>query len=375
MRNIILTSSLIALLVACRSDQTVDSTKTNASIENSIALTDAQYKNAGIETGTMSSKQISSTVKLNGKIDVPPQSMVSISVPMGGYLKSTKLMDGMYIQKGEVLAVMEDAQYVQLQQDYLMAKAQFNVHESEYNRQKELNQSKATSDKVFEQAKASYQTQRVLIKSLEEKLKLIGINPQRLTTDNLSNSIHIYAPISGYVAAVNVNIGKYVNPSDVLFELVNPSDIFLSLTVFEKDINKLEIGQKLFASTTTDPQKKYECEVFLISKNLENNNATQVQCRIKQSDKSLLPGMFMSAEIELTSNLTTALPEDAIVRFENKQFVFISTGKNQFEMTEVNIGNTENGYTEILSTSLSEKTIVTKGAYNLLMAIKNKSEE
>lgn len=375
MRNIILTSSLIALLVACGSDQTVDSTETNASIENSITLTDAQSNYAGIETGTMSSKQISSTVKLNGKIDVPPQSMVSISVPMGGYLKSTKLMDGMYIQKGEVLAVMEDAQYVQLQQDYLMAKAQFSVHESEYNRQKELNQSKATSDKVFEQAKASYQTQRVVIKSLEEKLKLIGINPQRLTTDNLSNSIHIYAPISGYVAAVNVNIGKYVNPSDVLFELVNPTDIFLSLTVFEKDINKLEIGQKLFASTTTDPQKKYECEVFLISKNLENNNATQVQCRIKQSDKSLLPGMFMSAEIELTSKLTTALPEDAIVRFENKQFVFISTGKNQFEMTEVNIGNTENGYTEILSTSLSEKTIVTNGAYNLLMAIKNKSEE
>lgn len=375
MRNIILTSSLIALLVACGSDQTVDSTETNASFENSITLTDAQSNYAGIETGTLSSKQISSTVKLNGKIDVPPQSMVSISVPMGGYLKSTKLMDGMYVQKGEVLAVMEDVQYVQLQQDYLMAKAQFIVHESEFNRQKELNQSKATSDKVFEQAKASYQTQRVVIKSLEEKLKLIGINPQRLTTDNLSNSIHIYAPISGYVAAVNVNIGKYVNPSDVLFELVNPTDIFLSLTVFEKDINKLEIGQKLFASTTTDPQKKYECEVFLISKNLENNNATQVQCRIKQSDKSLLPGMFMSAEIELTSKLTTALPEDAIVRFENKQFVFISTGKNQFEMTEINIGNTENGYTEILSTSLSEKTIVTNGAYNLLMAIKNKSEE
>lgn len=375
MKNIILTSSLIALLSACGSEQTVESTKSSTTIENSITLTEDQYKNAGIETGTLSSKQISSTVKLNGKIDVPPQSMVSISVPMGGYLKSTKLMDGMYVQKGEVLAVMEDAQYVQLQQDYLMAKAQFIVHESEFNRQKELNQSKATSDKVFEQAKATYQTQRVVIKSLEEKLKLIGLNPQKLTTDNLSNSINIYAPISGYVAAVNVNIGKYVNPSDVLFELVNPNDILLSLTVFEKDINKLAIGQKLYASTTNNPQKKYECEIFLISQNLENNSGTQVQCRFKQADKSLLPGMFMSADIELQSNNTTALPEDAIVRFENKQFVFITNGNKQFEMTEVKIGNTENGFTEILSTSLSDKTIVTKGAYNLLMAIKNKSEE
>ena len=71
----------------------------------------------------------------------------------------------MHISKGEVIAVMEDPQYIQLQQDYLTAKAQFAYNESEYLRQKELNESKAASDKVFEQAKATYQTQNILIKS------------------------------------------------------------------------------------------------------------------------------------------------------------------------------------------------------------------
>jgi len=376
MKNIISIVSISVLLFACGNETKTEQKKTEQTQGNIVMLTNEQYKNAGVETGKLSTKNISSILKVNGKIDVPPQSMVSISVPLGGYLKATKLLAGMHINKGEVLAVMEDAQYIQLQQDYLSAKAQFALTESEYNRQKELNQSKATSDKVFEQSKANYQTQLVLIKSLEEKLKLIGLHPNKLTADNISNSIHIYSPITGFVSAVNVNIGKYVNPSDVLFELVNPSDIHLALSVFEKDINKLSIGQKLFAYTNTNPDKRFLCEIILISKNLSNQNSAEVHCHFEQYDKSLLPGMFMNAEIELSGDEVSALPSEAIVRFENNQYVFIAKDNNQFEMLQVQTGNTENNFTEIIGAdSLANQTFVTKGAYNLLMTMKNKNEE
>lgn len=376
MKNIISIISFSVLLFSCGNETKMEQANAEQAQSTIVTLTQEQYKNAGIETGKLSNKNISSLLKVNGKIDVPPQSMVSVSVPLGGYLKSTKLLAGMHINKGEVLAVMEDAQYIQLQQDYLTAKAQFVLTESEYNRQSALNQSKATSDKLFEQAKANYQTQNVLIKSLEQKLLLIGLNPDRITANNISKSINIYSPITGFVSAVNVNIGKYVNSSDVLFELVNPSDIHLSLSVFEKDINKLSIGQKLFAYTNTNPDKKYVCEIILISKNLTTQGSAEVHCHFEQYDKSLLPGMFMNAEIELSSNNANALPDEAIVRFENKQYAFINKGNNQFEMQQVQTGNTENGFTEIIiPDNLTNQTFVTKGAYNLLMTMKNKSEE
>lgn len=376
MKKIFLIISISLLLFSCGNKGKQEEQTTDPAAENVVTLTQEQYKSIGIETGKLSNKNISSLLKVNGKIDVPPQSLVSISVPLGGYLKSTKLLAGMHVNKGEVLAIMEDAQYIQLQQDYLTAKAQFTLQENEYLRQKELNQSKATSDKVFEQAKANYKTQLILIKSLEEKLKLIGLNPEKLTADNISNSINIYSPITGFVSRVNVNIGKYVNPSDVLFELVNPSDIHLTLSVFEKDINQLSIGQKLFAYTNTNPQKKYACEIILISRNLSNQSAAEVHCHFEQYDKILLPGMFMNAEIELSGNNASALPEEAIVRFENKQYVFIVKGKNQFEMQQVQIGNTENGFTEIIvADNLTNQTFVTKGTYSLLMALKNSNDE
>lgn len=375
MKNILSVISLSFVLWSCGSEQKKEESQTEQTQQNIVTLTNEQIKNSGIETGTLSSKSISSTIKLNGKVDLPPQSMVSISVPLGGYLKSTKLLNGMLVQKGELLGVMEDAQYVQLQQDYLTAKAQFALQESEYSRQKKLNESKASSDKVFEQAKANYQTQLILLKSLEEKLKLIGLNPQKITADNISNNISIYSPITGFVSAVNTNIGKYVNPGDVLFDLVNPADIHLTLTAFEKDVNKLSIGQKLYAYTNTDPQKKYECEILLLSKNLENNNALQVHCLFKQYDTKLLPGMFMTADIELMSNNTNALPEEAVVRYENKQHIFIAKGENSFEMLQVETGRSENGFTEIIGENLSQQKFVIKGAYNLLMAMKNRSNE
>lgn len=377
MKTLIIPITISLLLFSCGNEQNSEQLSTEETlIESVVQLTNDQAQNANIETGKLSTENISSILKLNGKIDVPPQNMVSISIPLGGYLKSTKLLPGMHVNKGDVLGVIEDVAYIQLQQDYLTAKAQFVLNESEYNRQKSLNQSKATSDKVFEQTKANYQTQQILIKSLEEKLKLIGINPKKLTTENISKSINIYSPITGFVSAVNVNIGKYVTPSDILFELVNPADIHLALTVFEKDINKLSIGQKLFARTNSNPETKYPCEIILISKNLTNDNSTQVHCHFDQYDKNLLPGMFMSAEVELKANNTKAIPEDAIVRFENKHYAFISIGKNKFEMIEVKIGNTENGFTEIIdSENLINQDFVTKGAYNLLMALKNKSEE
>jgi cobalt-zinc-cadmium efflux system membrane fusion protein len=375
MKYLIMIFSLFWIFTSCKNQKAGEQTETSVA-ENVITLSDTQMTNAHIETGKIEQKQLSSILKVNGRIDVPPQNMVSVSVPLGGYLKSTKLLPGMHVNKNGVIAVIEDNQYIQLQQDYLTAKAQFGFHEAEYNRQRALNASKASSDKVYEQAKSTYQTQKILIKSLEEKLRLIRINPASLNENNISKSINIYSPIDGFVSKVNVNIGKYVTPSDVLFELVNPTDIHLNLKIFEKDLDKIFIGQKVVSYTNNNPDKKYTGNIILISKDVAPDGTTEVHCHFDNYDKNLSPGMYMNAEIELNNNLQNVLPDEAIVSFEGKKYLFENTSKNRFEMIEIETGITENGFTEILSkVDLNGKGIVTKGAYALLMSLKNKEEE
>ncbi len=366
--------SLLFVLFSCGNKKSEEETTDATTIENTTTLTDAQIKNAGIQTGKIEQKEISATLKLNGKIDVPPQNLVSISVPMGGYLKSTKLLEGMHVIKGQVLCVVEDQQYIQLQEDYLLAKAKISYAKAEFERQKELNQSKASSDKVYQQAQAEYNSLTVMVQSYGEKLKFAGINPNNVSAKNISKSISVYSPISGYISKVNVNTGKYVNPSDVLFEIVDPSDIHLALTVFEKDIDKLAIGQSLLAYTNTNPEKKYPCKIILIGKDFSENRSTEMHCHFNNYDKALLPGMYMNAEIEVKSQQSNVLPSDAIVSFEDKNYVFVAKANKQFEMKEVTVGNTENEFTEILSDDLNDASIVIKGAYALLMKMKNVEE-
>ena len=220
MKNYIILIAFALIIASCGSKETKEVASETSTNENIVEMTRDQIKSAGIVSGKAERKDISSLLKVNGVIDVPPQNMVSISVPLGGYLKSTKLLPGMHVNKGEVIAVMEDQQYIQIQQEYLTAKVNSVFTESEYNRQKELNQSKATSDKMFQKTEAEYKSQQILIKSLYEKLKLIGINPEGLNENSLSRSVNIYAPIDGFVSKVNVNIGKYVSPTDVLFDIV-----------------------------------------------------------------------------------------------------------------------------------------------------------
>ena len=348
--------------------------KTN--INQFIHLTNEQLKNSGIVLGKADQRNISSVLKVNGKIEVPPQNLISISVPMGGYLKETKLIPGMLIKKGEVIATLEDQLYIQLQQEFLTTKNKLFFLEKEFERQKELNQSKSSSDKVFQEAENNFKEQKIILKSLNEKLRLIGINPEKLDENNLSRTINLYAPINGFVSLVNVNIGKYLNPSDVLFELINPDDIHLVLTVFEKDIQHLSIGQKLLAFTNNDLTKKYPCQILLISQNLNSDRSVDVHCHFDSFDKRLIPGMYMNAEIEYNTNDALVLPDDAIVNFESKNYVFISTSSSDFEMKEVTIGESEAGFTQLLNADfIKNKNVVVKNAYNLLMTLKNRAEE
>ncbi len=369
--------SIAFSLFSCGSKTTTEESSEEVATETTTAkLSPAKIQNIGIQTGKIQMESFSTILKVSGKVDVPPQNLISVSVPLGGYLKSSHLIPGMFVKKGETIAIIEDQQYIQLQQDYLTSASKISFLENEFQRQKELNQSKASSDKIFQQSEMELKTQKILVKSLAEKLKLAGINPEKLSENSISKSISLLSPINGYVSKVNVNIGKYIAPTDVMFELVNTSDIHLALKIFEKDLGNLAIGQKVVAYTNTNPQKKYDCEILLMGKSLNEESSTDVHCHFETYDKNLIPGTFMNAEIAITNAQAYLLPEDAIVRFENKHYIFVKKTKTDFEMMEVGIGNTEKGLTEIENGgNLMSYEIVLKGAYSLLMSLKNKSEE
>ena len=372
---------IIALFSTSCKNKTVESAPSVSEekiAENVVKFTDVQLQNGKIQVGKAEMRTLKGILKVNGVIDVPPQNLVSVSFPMGGYLKNTNLLPGMPIKKGQVIATLEDAAYIQLQQDYLTVSAKLDYLQLDLTRQQELNAQKINADKTLQQVQSEVRLQQITQKALAEKLRLIGINPNNLTENNMTRTVSIYSPISGYVSKVNVNIGKYLAPTDVMFQLVNTDDIHANLTVFEKDIPKLKIGQKLTVTVPSLPNKNYAAEIILIGRDLNESRAVEVHCHFENEDHKLSPGMFLSADIQITETNALTVPNDAIVRFENKQFIFIEKEKGIFEMQEVELGVIDKMYSQIHPLSISDiskQNIVTQGAYSILSKMKNTAEE
>ncbi len=364
-------------LSSCKPSTPEPHAEAKSAVEKDVVqLSEAQAVQCKVELAAATRQDIYSTMKATGVIDVPPQNLISISAAMGGYLSSTHLLPGMRVSKGQVIATMEDQSYVQLQQDYLVAQSRVELLGKDYERQKSLNQSKSASDKSFEQVRSDYQTAQVNVRALSEKLKLINVNPDKLQADNISRSIRILSPINGYVSEVNVNIGAYVNPSTVLFELVNPSDLHLALNVFEKDLPFINVGQSVKAHLTADPDRTFEAEVILVGKKLSEQRVATVHCHFRSTDREMLPGMFVSAEIQTKKPQVVCVTEDAIVRSKENEYVFIELSNRQYRRCKIQRGTTNNGLVEILNDgeNLTQKKVVTKNAWSLLMAMENTTE-
>jgi len=360
---------LCTMLLSCSTENKQEDQSEELSGDE-VILTAIQFKNAGIKTTSLVDRNITTVLKLNGKIDVPPQNNFSISIPLGGYLKSSSMLPGRAVSKGQIIAVIEDQQYIQLQQDYLITLTKLEYAEQEQNRQKELNKEKASSDKSLQQANTEFKSLRISAGALAEKLRLIGIEPSTLSENTISRQIYVRSPINGFVNKVNGNIGTYFNPSDILIELIDPSKIHLSLIAFEKDIQKLSLGQTAIAYSNINPGKKHKTKIELIARGLSTDGSAEIHCHFEKFDKSLTPGMYMNAEIALNDAQVKTLPEKSVLSFEGKEYVFVEIAKLNYKMVEVKTGEINEGDIEI-KTDLGDQKIVSEGAYSLLMQLKN----
>src|SRR5665647_2676265 len=273
-----------------------------------VELREDQIRLANIEIGSIQMQALKGTLKVNGIVNAAPQNLATICAPMSGFVKSTSLMPGNAVSKGQVLVVIENQEFVDIQQSYLEARNKLEFAEAEYKRHTELYKEEVYSQQNLQQVTADYKNLKAQVNALKQKLEVICINPDNLQEDNISRSISLVSPITGYVDAVNVNLGKYVTPTDVMFRIVNNDKLFLELTLFEKDANKVARGQKIrfFINNETET---HEAVITQTGQSVNADKTYKVFAGVTGLCKNVLPGMYVNAIIETSGSQVTALPD------------------------------------------------------------------
>ncbi|MCK5369513.1 MAG: efflux RND transporter periplasmic adaptor subunit, partial [Cyclobacteriaceae bacterium] len=343
--------------------------------ENSVVLTPEQISAIKLKLGHIEKRNLSNVIKVNGYLDVPPQNSAVVSPMITGYVRKLNFLIGDNVKKGQIMAELESMEFIDLQQQYIELSARIAFLKEEYERQRLLREQDAISKKKYLMADLDYKIAISTLDGLVSKLSLLGARFEKLRNGKIESRIMLKAPISGNVKRVNTVIGKHTDPSEEIFEIINPEHLHLELSVYEKDALKVKKGQKVWFKLPSMRNVIFEGEVFLVGKDLsEDKRSINVHVHINEEDAQFTVGMYVNASIVIEDAPSYTLPATAIVVDDTNEYVFKKTinssGEIVFSRYPVLTGLESEGLVEL--TNIDELTleddIVIEVAFYLLNA-------
>lgn len=295
MKKIYLISTLGLFLLSCNDPQPANQQEAaSVPATETAAQADSTQQTDAISAAT----NVAKSASYNGVITVPPQRQATVTLTMGGSIHSTSLLPGNHVSQGEVIATLENPEFIQLQQTYLESAAQTEYLEKEYNRQKMLSEQEAASQKRFQQSKADYLSMKSRMEAAAAQLKLLDVDVRRLQEQGIQPYLEVKAPLSGYITNMHINLGTYLNAGEPVCDVINKGETLLELTAYEKDLNTLQVGSPVEFQVNGMGTKTFEATVITIGQEVDDvNRSLQVYARVKEQNSRFRPGMYVSARI------------------------------------------------------------------------------
>ncbi len=395
--------------------------------EGVVMLNELQREALNLQLGNFQMRNLTTLVKTNGQLEVPPAASADVTAIIGGNVKEIKVFHGDKVNKGQALAILEHPDYIVLQEEFAETANKLEFLEQEYARQKELFENNVGAGKDFQQVKSEYNTAKARYEGLKSRLQLLNLSPDKVKEGSISNTISILSPINGFVNDVNIKVGTYVDAKDQLLSITDNREIHADFMVYENDVHLIENGQKVDFTVSNRPGEELSATIFAIGKEFEpNTRAVHIHARLDKNPGNLIPGMYVSGHIHTDENNTRTLPNNAVVAEGTKSYIFIldesveaeehegheheAVAENEegheghdheaeenheehegeaghedengghvmaFRMVEVITGKQDGGYTEIklLSPLADDTQIVMNAAYYLLAEMKKEETE
>ena len=318
----ILTLLLLVLISACGSSDPaeVEKEEHSDSKNKEVELNQAQYDASNIQLGDFELKNLSAVINANGYTKLPPQNQADVSVLVAGLIKKINIIEGQFVKQGQTLAVIESMEFTKIQEAYLTSKSNLELMQLEYERQKTLNEGNANSKKALQKAKSEYEIEKARYNSLKKQMNTLNLS----SSEKATSTMEIKAPISGYVTDINIKIGTNAEPGQTLFSIVDNSKMHVDLLVYEKDLQKVKVGQTIIFILTNQDNTEIKGKVFSIGKAFENETkSVAVHADIINDKQTLIPGMYVNALINVGSQQVKALPVDAVVKADGREFIFV----------------------------------------------------
>ncbi len=365
------------------------SKKDNTSLVKQLTLTDAQEKNAGIETSPLSLMDIELQITIPAQFKARNQSIERIYSPIDGKITEVFVEPGAALKIGQPIVKIKSDEISQIQLEFLEKileidanvnelKAQYELSRQNFIREKTLYNEKISSRAEYETANAQMKKDKANLDALYlKRASLINVYKQRLAvyggsidgvlrTKQISPYVTLRANKNGVLLERKVNPGEIVEKNRELFNLADLSIIWLVGYAFEKDSQNLHLGEAV-TGTLEEESGTINGVLSYVSPILDSTTKTlEVRADIPNKDFKIKPNMY--AEMFVNTGLVhvLAIPSDSVEKYGDYYFAYVKTAPNTYEERKVEIGKKNDHYTEIISGIKAGENVVIKGSFELL---------
>ena len=358
-----------------------------------IPLTAKQVSTVDLKMGEAVEREMDATIDAKGSLVLRAQAMGDVASLMGGIVKSISVKEGQFVQKGQVVATVENTDVVSLQREYYSTAKECELARKDMERQKLLAQNGAGIKRSLQQAQKDYHVAHANMLGIGRQLAQMGISTAAVAKGKFTTAFPLRAPISGIVSEMTASLGSYADMQTPLMKIRNTQAVECDLNIFEKDLAKVKVGNRVTLNLTNQPGVKLSGTIYGMNQYF-NDNSKSVAVHVKLDAASvksylhsssgnthggkLFAGMYVSGKIATGSQQCLALPYEAIVSTDGKQYVFAlngapSKGNYSFSRHEITTGASDGKYTEVKlcdhllksKNRAAVKKIVTGNAYYL----------
>jgi cobalt-zinc-cadmium efflux system membrane fusion protein len=363
------------LITGCSSERANQMTSFSASeskTETAGLFTIPQDQMSHVQVVTVQPSKITRTLRLTGAVAYNAFSTTPVITQVGGPVSKILVVPGDRVKRGQPLLEVSSPDYSLLLASYLKARDTYRVADKNYQRAQDLFAHHAIADRDLLQAESDRIQAQADLSAAEEGMKILGIpKPEDLEKSPISAQIPLLAPIGGEI------VERLVSPGQVLqagttqaFTISDMSTVWVLANIYQGDLAYVKNGDAAVITTDSYPDK-FSGKISFISPALDPTTRT-LQARIVVDN----PGGKLKKDMYCVATITAgvipnaiAVPDSAVLRDdENQPFVYVATSSNQFGRRQVDIGQSENGETQILKGLSPGDKVVGNGSLFLQFA-------
>jgi len=251
------------------------------------------------ETSTAAASEVRDTFICSGYFTLHPARLATVTAPINGFIKKMYYNNGDYVKKGALLAVLTHQDYIKIQRDYLEARSQADYYTEDFKRQGELTLEHASSIKRMQRAQSDYWANEARLRALKAQLDYIGIDAEKVVKEGFTNTINIYAPVSGYIIKTEGNTGKFIDSYAFIYEIADINELLISFELpcalydrIYKDMH-IDFSVKGLEGPVSGATVKSIGQVFNV-----RTNTVDIIAKPDSANKSFRPGMNVEVVIE-----------------------------------------------------------------------------